>query len=92
MSVPGSCQELEIGKAGAPRARFSAGAAGNAANRSRTPPPLLDRRLFVLPALLGRHRGDLLEDMNGRRLLGRERQLQVTDEFGRWHRVRNSGP
>jgi hypothetical protein len=30
--------------------------------------------------------------MNGRRLLGRERQLQVTDEFGRWHRVRNSGP
>jgi hypothetical protein len=28
----------------------------------------------------GRHQGDLLEGMGGRRRLGHERQLQVTDD------------
>jgi len=33
----------------------------------------LNHLLFIIPAVLGRYQGDLLEDMNGRRLLGRER-------------------
>jgi len=41
-----------------------------------------DRRLFVLPALLGRHQGDLLEGIGRRRLLGHELQLQVTEAAG----------
>jgi len=36
--------------------------------------------IFIVPALLGRHQDHLLERMGGRRLCGRERQLQVTDD------------
>ena len=43
-------------------------------------PYLSDHPLFVVPALLGRHQCDLLEGMGGRRFLGDERQLQVTDD------------
>jgi hypothetical protein len=34
----------------------------------------------VFPGLLSRHQGDLLEGMSRRRLFGRERRLQVTDD------------
>jgi len=36
--------------------------------------------LKIVRSLLGRHQGDLLEDMGGRRLLGNEAQLQMVDD------------
>jgi hypothetical protein len=36
--------------------------------------------LFIVPALLSRHQGGLIEGVGGRRLLRDERQLQVTDD------------
>jgi hypothetical protein len=36
--------------------------------------------LFIVPTLLGRHQGDLREDMGGRQLLGNERQFQMADD------------
>lgn len=48
-------------------------------NEARPLPPCL-HTLFIVPALLGRHQGILLKDMNVRRLLGHEDQRQVTDD------------
>lgn len=42
--------------------------------------PTQEQPLFVIHALVGRHKDDLLEDVSGRRLLRDERQLQATDE------------
>ncbi len=44
------------------------------------PPSSPNRRLFVFRAVLSRHQGYLLKNMRRRRLLGRERQLQVTGD------------
>jgi hypothetical protein len=53
--------------------------------------PLITKYSKIVPAPLGRREWDLLEDMGGRRLRRRKRQLQVIDECGRW-RTAHNGP
>jgi len=54
--------------------------AEKAAKRGWAPLRSQDLPLFIFPALLGRHQNDRLKDVGRRRLLGGERQLQVTDD------------
>jgi hypothetical protein len=68
-----------FGRPAPPQAADRADRPGIRPNEGR-PLPSPYAPLFVLPALFGRHQGRLFEDINRRRLLGHERQLQVTDD------------
>jgi len=54
---------------------------GRKSGQTGIDPSPQDHSLLILPALLGRHQGDLHENMSGRRLLGGKRQLQVADNL-----------
>jgi hypothetical protein len=59
--------------------RYRSGRPRERQNLDRPLPPQ-EQPLFALPTSLGRQQGDQLENADGRRLLRRERQLQVTDD------------
>ena len=75
----GWSQEPKIGRAG-PRGADARPEGRTIRSNEARPIPSWPPPLFIAPALLGRHQRDLLEGIGGRRLLGHERQLEVTDD------------
>jgi hypothetical protein len=74
------CQEHNVKLDRGRRADLGRGWLGIRPNETRIPRRSRHHPLVIIPALLGPHHVDLLEDIRGRRPLSRKRQLQLTDD------------